>query len=89
YSVMILQSGDDSVAEEENLRLCRQNRVSGVFACLSSNTKKIEPFLKLKEQRIPLIFFDKVPPENGYNKVCVADEASAVIAAKELINAKK
>lgn len=85
YNIMILQSGENPLIEEENLKLCRQNRVSGVFACITSQTKDITPFVKLKEQKVPLIFFDKVPPFEGYNKVCIADAESATLAANALI----
>jgi LacI family transcriptional regulator len=89
YSLMILQSGDDPSIELENLKLCRQNRVSGVFACISSQTTNIEPFLKLKDLDIPVIFFDKVPEVNNCNKVCVGDTASAIIAANAILEKKK
>ena len=61
YSLMILQSWDDPETELNNLKLCRQNRVTGVFACISLNSTDIKAFLKLEELDIPLIFFDKVP----------------------------
>jgi LacI family transcriptional regulator len=89
YSLMILQSGDDPAIEITNLKLCRQNRIMGLFVCISPGTNNIEPFLKLKELDIPVIFFDKVPDEKDCNKVCVADSLSATMAATAIINKKK
>ncbi len=89
YSLMILQSGDDPQIEISNLKLCRQNRISGLFACISSQTSNVEAYLKLKELDIPVIFFDKVPDINNCNKVCVADAASATMAANTIIDKKK
>lgn len=89
YSLMILQSGEDVQAEAENLKLCRQNRVSGVFACITSQTISLAPFEKLKDHDIPVVFFDKVPESNQYNKVCAGDITSATIAANTLINKNK
>jgi LacI family transcriptional regulator len=89
YSLMILQSGDDPAIEITNLKLCRQNRITGLFVCISPDTENIEPFLKLKELDIPVIFFDKVPDSNNCNKVCVADALSATLAATAIINKKK
>lgn len=89
YSLMILQSGDDPLIEITNLKLCRQNRITGLFVCISPETTNIEPFLKLKELDIPVIFFDKVPEEGNCNKVCVADSLSATMAATAIINKKK
>lgn len=89
YSLMILQSADDPANEIENLKLCRQNRISGLFACISSKTENIEPFQKLRDLDIPVIFFDKVPEIGNCNKVCVADAAAATIAANAIISKKK
>lgn len=89
YSLMILQSGDDPSIEITNLKLCRQNRITGLFVCLSPETTNIEPFLKLKELDIPVIFFDKVPDTGNCNKVCVADSLSATMAANTIVNKKK
>ena len=89
YSLMILQSGDDPAIELTNLKLCRQNRITGLFICISPETVNIEAFLKLKEIDVPVIFFDKVPENNNCNKVCVADSLSATMAANSIINKKK
>lgn len=89
YSLMILQSGDDTETELSNIKLCRHNRVSGVFACITPNTTDIKPFLKLEELDIPLIFFDKVPAYEGCNKVCIADAAAAKMAAGLIIKKQK
>ena len=85
YSLFILQSGDDPAVELENLRLCRVNRVAGLFVAISSATKDIHPFLKLEEQGIPVIFFDKVPNYEACNKVCLADEDAGKLAAETLL----
>lgn len=89
YTLMILQSGDDPVIETENLKLCRQNRVMGLFVCITPETKDINPFLRLSEFNTPVIFFDKVPAEILCNKVCVADTEAAMIAAEKIIQKKK
>ena len=89
YSLMILQSGDDPSIEITNLKLCRQNRITGLFVCISPDTTNIDAFLKLKEIEIPVIFFDKVPDSNNCNKVCVADSLSATMAANAIVQKKK
>ena len=86
YSLIILQSGDNPETEINNIRLCRQNRVTGVFACLTLQTTNVDPYIKLKEQDIPVIFFDKVPEIKDCNKVCVADAISASMAATRIIS---
>jgi LacI family transcriptional regulator len=89
YTMLILQSGDNPDAEKENIKLCRQNRIRGLFACISSGTSNIDAYTKLSNMEVPVIFFDKVPDDDGVNKVCVADTESAGIAANEIINKGK
>jgi LacI family transcriptional regulator len=84
YSLLILQNNEDAIAESENLKLCRQNRISGLFACYSNETNNLPVYDKLKAADIPLIFFDKVPEEVNYHKVCLADKEAAILAAEEL-----
>jgi len=85
YAVMILQSGNDPLIESENLKLFRQNRVSGVFVCLSSNTKDMSSFEKMFDLEIPVLFFDNVPQKSGVHKICLADEKSAQLAAELIL----
>ncbi|MFY7839040.1 MAG: LacI family DNA-binding transcriptional regulator [Lacibacter sp.] len=89
YSLMILQSGDDPVTEIENLKIYRQNRVSGVFVCLSKETTRIDAFEKMKDADIPVVFFDKVPDDNSYDRVCLADKDAAEMAAEALLQKQK
>lgn len=84
YSVMILQSGDDPAIESENLRLFRQNRISGLFACITPFTEDLSHFIKMRELKIPVFFFDKVPVDDRFPKVCMADELAGQLAAETI-----
>jgi len=85
YSVIIYRSSNDPKIEQEILKSCRHKRVSGIFIAITSETKEIEPFLKLDVHGIPVIFFDKVPQYESCNKICVGDEHAATIAAEKII----
>ncbi len=89
YMLMILQSSNDAETEINSLRICRQNRISGLFACLSTKTTSMLAFDRFKEADIPLVFFDKVPEAENYNKVCIDDEAAAKLAAELLLKKNK
>lgn len=89
YSLLILQTSDNPDTELENIRLCRQNRVSGIFVCISPQTKNIEPFLKVSRQDVPVIFFDKVPDDEETNRVSLADAQAAKLAAEVLLDKQK
>lgn len=89
YTLMILQSGDNTITEVENLKLCRQNRVAGVLICLASSTSYKENYQEFFNAKIPIIFFDKVPDIETCNKVCLADKEAAIMAATSIINYDK
>lgn len=91
YALMILQSNHNAENELNNLKIFRQNRVSGIFACLSANSENLDVYHKMIEQDMPIVFFDIVPKENTFTKVRMADERCGVLAAKNIIkrNAKK
>ncbi|MFD2733393.1 LacI family DNA-binding transcriptional regulator [Pedobacter alpinus] len=89
YSLMILQSVNDPLIELENLKRCKQSRVAGIFVAITSETTDIKPFIKVEDQEIPIIFFDKVPAFEACNKVCVADETAAELAIEALVNKKR
>lgn len=85
YSVLIMQSGESAEAEAANFKLLKNNRIAGIFVSITQETKNIEQFLKLQEQNIPVLFFDRVPDYNLCNKICMADKAAANFAALALI----
>lgn len=89
YSLVILQSVDNASIELDNLKRCKQSRFAGIFIAISSNTTDISSFIKVEEQGIPIIFFDKVPEFEAVNKVCVADKIAAELAAEALLNKKR
>jgi LacI family transcriptional regulator len=89
YSLMILQSGNDSMQEIENLKICKQSRVDGIFISVVANSKADELFLKYKEAGLPVLFFDKTIDVGNFDSVCMADEEAATIAANTIITYKK
>lgn len=89
YSVMIMQSRDKVTEERSNLQLFRKNMIMGLFASISIETDDLAPFRKLEEMKTPVIFFDRVPEGADFNKVCLADEEAARIAAEAIIAKKK
>ncbi len=89
YSVLIMQSGESMEVERANLKLFRNNRVAGIFVSITTETSNIDPFLKLQELNIPILFFDRVPDYSACNKICLDDKAAANIAAEALIARQK
>jgi LacI family transcriptional regulator len=89
YTLMILQSGDDPLQEAENLKLCKHNRVDGIFISLVPDSISGELFSRYRQSGIPIIFFDKVPDTGSFDTICMEDEEAATIAAHTIIKHKK
>lgn len=89
FYVLVMQSRDQLEIETSCLHLFRKRIVSGLFASISVEIEDMTPFNKLREIGIPVVFFDRVPEVEGYNKVCLSDEKAAILAADKLIEKKK
>lgn len=89
YTLITLQSADDTNIELDNLRLCRINHIAGLFIAISPETKNIDPFLRMEKNGVPVIFFDKVPEAENCNKVRMADEEAAIMAAEAIQKSKR
>ena len=91
YSLIILVSGDSPEVELENLKICKQRRVEGIMVCLTLSTTSVEEFIRIQKLDVPVVFFDKIPPDPDQNTVRVADEKAATLAAQALVqrNRKK
>lgn len=89
YTLLILQSGNDPLVEEANLRLCKLNRVACIFVALCSETRDLATFNRIGSSGIPIVFFDKVPEDNSCIKVCLADRDIGRLAAKTIVGKGK
>jgi len=71
YTVLIGQSHDDTEREKLITESMRKHRIDGLIVSLSKNTVSFEHFEQLKEQGIPVVFFDRVPDmEDAYTVSC-------------------
>jgi LacI family transcriptional regulator len=89
YSVLIMQSGDKADVEAGNLHIMRKHMVMGVFAAVTVETEDWNPFKRMEEMEVPVVFIDRVPTVDGFTKVSMADEEAARIAAETIIEKKK
>lgn len=89
FSLLILQSGNDPSLEEANLKLCKLNRVAGIFVAMTSETVDLSLFKRIKASGIPIVFFDKVPDDANWIKVTMADTDIGRLAAKTIHQKKK
>ncbi len=61
YTVLIGQSHDDTEREKLITDTMRKHRIDGLIVSLSKDTVSYEHFDLLKNQGIPVVFFDRVP----------------------------
>jgi len=89
YSVLILQSANDTQQEADNLRLCRHYRVDGILISQCSESIATGLAEKYNDAGIPVVFFDRVPDSGVFDTVCMADEEAATIAAHTITTYRK
>jgi LacI family transcriptional regulator, repressor for deo operon, udp, cdd, tsx, nupC, and nupG len=69
YTVLFAQSHDDEEQEKKLVEKMKNQRVDGLLVSISKNTSNYEHFEMLKNQNIPVVFFDRVPALKNINYV--------------------
>lgn len=69
YTVLIGQTHDDPAREEQVVEAFLRHRVDGLIVSLAKHTGNYKKFEALSERNFPMVFFDRVPPGNGFHKV--------------------
>jgi LacI family transcriptional regulator len=78
YTVLIGQSHDDIKREKQIVDTMRRHRVDGLLVSLSKNTDTYEHFEQLNKHKIPVVFFDRVPPTGDFYTVSCDLQKSSV-----------
>lgn len=60
FTVMICQSNEDAAQERKNIDLLRHSQVEGILVSLANTTQDFSHFEELRQQGVPLVFFDRV-----------------------------
>lgn len=69
YTILFGQSYDDPEREKQVVDAMKKQRVDGLLISLSKDTNKYEHLLALEKYKIPVVYFDRVPPLDSVNKV--------------------
>lgn len=86
FTVSIFQTKESYELEQEIVQTLIRNRVGGVIASISINTKKGTHFNRLIDYGIPLVFFDRYCKDVNAPKVEVNNYGGAVRAVNYLRN---
>lgn len=87
YHVLIYLTNESYEKEVNFIRHLLNGRVDGVILSIASNTKDFDHIIALKEQGIPVIFFDRVYNEIDTTKITtnnfeISFEATALLAKR-------
>lgn len=85
YNVMIFQSNESYEREMTNVQALLSSRVDGLLVSMSKETKNFDHFRELRDNGIPIVFFDRVCNELSSDNVIVDDFAGAFAAVEHLI----
>lgn len=85
FNVIICQSNEKYDREVVNLRTLLANRVDGILVSISKETQNFDHFYKVRENEVPLVFYDRVVPGFDADQVIVDDLEAAYRATQHLI----
>lgn len=86
YNVMVCQSNENYNREVINAQALLSNRVEGALISISKETQDYTHLNNLKENGMPIVFFDRVPENFDADNVIIDDEKAAFNATQHLID---
>lgn len=85
YNVIISQSDDLYENEVNNAKVLFDSRISGLIVSLAMETRDFSHFQQFIDQRIPIVFVDRVPEEFNSYRVLIDNYSAGYKATKHLI----
>ncbi|OGX83370.1 hypothetical protein BEN47_03510 [Hymenobacter lapidarius] len=88
FNVMICQSNEDALQEQKNIDLLMNSQVEGILVSLANTTQSFGHFEAVRQQNIPLVFFDRVVEDfsgSNVSAVVVDDYQGAYQVVTHLI----
>ena len=88
FNVMMCQSNEDVRQEQKNIDLLMHSQVEGILVSLANTTQNFAHFEAVRQQNIPLVFFDRIMEDfrgNNVSSVVLDDHRGAYQAVAHLI----
>lgn len=85
YIIMIFQSNDDPLTEQDIIQSVINLRVAGVAASIGLNTLSTNHFDRLCVENIPLVFFDRVPIKTNCSTVSLDNRQAIMNVVNQLV----
>lgn len=85
YQVLICQSNESSKLERKNIEMLENSMVEGLIVSVTKESKNIDLYKRLIEERMPLVFINRVLPELEASQVIIDDRKCAYKVVEHLI----
>ncbi len=86
YSVILCQSNESVEREVDNVQALLSSMVDGILVSISKETREYSHFNEIVNNRIPLVFFDRVCDELQTDRVVINDYLGGYIATEHLLS---
>jgi LacI family transcriptional regulator len=86
FNVVICQSNEMYEREVANSKTLLASRVDGILVSISKETKEYKHLYNLRDNGVPLVFYDRVVPDFDADQVIIDDFDAAYRATKHLID---
>ncbi len=86
FNVIICQSNERYDRELANAKTLLANRVDGILVSVSKETKDYSHFYNLRDNSVPMVFYDRVVPDFQADQIIIDDFDAAYRATKHLID---
>ncbi|MEL7144879.1 MAG: LacI family DNA-binding transcriptional regulator [Bacteroidota bacterium] len=86
YNLIIAQSHESAEQESEVLFSFQRLNVDGVLISIAKGTRDYSQLHKMKDQKVPFVYFDRVPPLDQVNAVTLDDYQGATMATRHLLD---
>ena len=85
YNLIISQSLEHVEKEIRNVKTMFNNRIDGLLVSLAEDTRDISHFNLFLDKGIPVLFFDRVPPDERLPAIVIDNEKAGYIITTHLI----
>ncbi|WP_372947991.1 LacI family DNA-binding transcriptional regulator [Mariniphaga sp.] len=89
YNVIICQSNEMGEREKANVKTLLASQVDGILVSVSKDTKDFSHLEKIRENEVPLVFYDRIVPGFEADQVIIDDFDAAYRATRHLIDSGK
>lgn len=86
YGVILCQTNDDPVQERRALDILMRSQVDGIIASVTNSKSNRTTYARLKEERVPIVFYDRIIESVDVSSVVINDFRGGYIATTHLIS---